>query len=177
MAGQERENVSYEIERKFLVRDDGWRADGDTGETMRQGYLSGGAQGSVRVRLSGERAWLNVKGATLGATRREFEYPIPVVDAGIMLDELCQRPLIEKTRYRVEAGAHTWEIDVFAGDNAGLVVAEIELADPDEPFARPAWLGPEVTEDARFYNVMLVEHPFARWSEAERRTAGAGPMP
>jgi adenylate cyclase len=165
--------MSYEIERKFLVAGDGWRSLGDAGEVMRQGYLAGGVQGSVRVRVSGETAWLNIKGATVGATRREFEYPIPVVDAGVILDELCQRPLIEKTRYRVGDGTHTWEIDVFAGDNAGLVVAEIELGDADEAFARPDWLGAEVTDDPRYYNVSLVGHPFSKWSEADRRQAGA----
>lgn len=165
--------MSYEIERKFLLADGSWRRQADAGEPLRQGYLAGGTQGSVRVRLSGTRAWLNIKGATVGATRREFEYPIPTEDAEIMLDELCPGPLIEKTRYRVRYGDHLWEIDVFAGDNAGLVVAEVELEAADAPFARPPWLGAEVTEEVRYYNVALAEHPFSQWSETDRRQAGA----
>ena len=164
--------MSYEIERKFLLTGDGWRAQADPGETLRQGYLAGGVQGSVRVRLSGARAWLNIKGATVGARRREFEYPIPVADAGIMLDELCPGPLIEKTRYRIRHGGHLWEIDLFAGANAGLRVAEIELDAVDAPFDRPPWVGAEVTEDPRYYNAALVEYPFSQWPESERRRAG-----
>lgn len=164
--------MGYEIERKFLVADDAWRERADDGETMRQGYLAGGEWGSVRVRVGGGEARLNIKGATVGATRREFEYPIPVEDAEILLDELCSGPLIEKTRHRVRHAGHVWEIDVFAGDNAGLVVAEVELEDADEAVERPAWLGTEVTDDPRFYNVSLVEHPYGRWSAAERREAG-----
>lgn len=167
--------MSYEIERKFLVSDDGWREAADDGEPMRQGYLAGGAWGSVRVRMSGARAHLNIKGATVGATRREFEYAIPAADAAVLLDELCSGPLIEKTRHRVRHAGHVWEVDVFAGDNAGLVVAEVELAAADEAFERPAWLGTEVTDDPRYYNVSLVEHPFNRWSDAEQRRAGATP--
>jgi len=165
--------MSYEIERKFLVASEGWREQCDGGEVMRQGYLAGSAQGSVRVRLSGTQARLNLKGATVGPTRREFEYPIPVADAEIILDELCHGPLIEKTRFRVRHGEHLWEIDVFAGDNAGLVVAEIELDAADEAFESPTWLGAEVTEDARYYNVALVKHPFCQWGEADRQRAGA----
>lgn len=165
--------MSYEIERKFLVSDDGWRGAADDGARMRQGYLAGGTWGSVRVRLSGAVAHLNIKGATVGATRREFEYAIPTADAEVLLDELCSGPLIEKTRYRVRHAGHLWEVDVFAGDNAGLVVAEIELDAADEAFDKPAWLGDEVTDEPRYYNVSLVEHPFNRWNEAERRHTGA----
>ncbi len=163
--------MSYEIERKFLVAGDGWRDAADAGSVLRQGYLAGGTWGSVRVRLSGGQAHLNIKGATVGATRREFEYPIPVADADILLDELCSGPRIEKTRYLVRHAGHLWEIDVFDGDNAGLVVAEVELGAEDERFDRPGWLGAEVTDDPRYYNVSLVEHPYNRWSEAERRAA------
>ncbi len=164
--------MSYEIERKFLVAGDSWREQCDAGEVMRQGYLAGGKQGSVRVRLSGTQAWLNIKGATVGAKRREFEYLIPVVDAEIILDELCHGPLIEKTRFRLRHGDHTWEIDVFAGDNDGLVVAEVELDAADEAVELPAWLGHEVTEEARYYNVALVEHPFSQWNDSDRQRAG-----
>ncbi|HEY5790033.1 MAG TPA: CYTH domain-containing protein [Gammaproteobacteria bacterium] len=168
--------MGYEIERKFLVADDRWRQAAGAGETLRQGYLAGGVHGSVRVRASGGSAWLNIKGATVGATRREFEYPIPLADAAILLDELCQRPLIEKTRYLVGHAGFTWEIDVFAGDNAGLVVAEIELEHADATFPHPEWLGIEVTEQPRYYNVSLVEHPYRNWSDAERagHAASAG---
>jgi adenylate cyclase len=167
--------MSYEIERKFLVTGDGWRVDADAGERLRQGYLAGGSWGSVRVRLSGASAHLNIKGATVGATRREFEYAIPAADAEVILDELCSGPLIEKTRYRVRHAGHLWELDVFAGDNQGLVVAEIELDAADEAFESPAWLGEEVTDDPRYYNVSLVEHPFNRWNDEARRRAGAAP--
>lgn len=165
--------MSYEIERKFLVTDDRWREVADQGEEMRQGYLAGGTWGSVRVRLSGMQARLNIKGATVGATRREFEYPIPPEDARMLLDELCGGPLIEKTRFRVRHADHVWEVDVFAGDNAGLIVAEIELDAADEAFEPPAWVGAEVTDDPRYYNVSLVEHPFIRWNDVERQAARA----
>jgi len=155
--------MATEIERKFLLRDDSWRAQADAGHVMRQGYLIGAERASVRVRISGGRASLNIKSATLGVERREYEYPIPLRDAEEMLDTLCQRPLIEKTRYHVRHGEHTWEIDVFSGDNAGLVVAEIELDSVDEDFERPPWLGEEVSHDPRYYNVCLVKHPYKDW--------------
>lgn len=155
--------MAIEIERKFLVRSDEWRKAADTGVAFRQGYLIGAKQASVRVRIEGERANLNIKGATLGVRRLEFEYPIPLADAREMLDTLCEQPLIEKIRYTLHHGAHRWEIDCFTGDNAGLVVAEIELSDEDEPFQRPDWLGEEVSGDARYYNVSLVQHPYRSW--------------
>lgn len=160
--------MATEIERKFLLVNDGWKPQADAGVVMRQGYLntsSSNHQGksSVRVRIAGEHANLNIKGATLGVTRQEYEYPIPLADANELLDTLADGPLIEKTRYHVRHGTHTWEIDVFAGDNQGLVVAEIELAAADEGFERPAWLGEEVSDDPRYYNVCLVKHPFKDW--------------
>ena len=115
------------------------------------------------MRVAGEAANLNIKSATLGVTRQEYEYAIPLTDANAMLNTLADGPLIEKTRYHVAHGKHTWEIDVFAGDNQGLVVAEIELAAEDERFERPAWLGEEVSADPRYYNVCLVKHPFNDW--------------
>ncbi len=155
--------VATEIERKFLLRDDSWRADADAGSVMRQGYLIGARRASVRVRISGERAHLNIKSATLGIERQEYEVEIPLTDAEELLDTLCERPLIEKTRYHVRHDRHTWEIDVFSGDNAGLVVAEIELGSADEAFEKPAWLGQEVSHDKRYYNVCLVTHPYQDW--------------
>jgi adenylate cyclase len=160
--------MATEIERKFLLVNDDWRAQADAGTPMRQGYLSPfavdvAAKASVRVRIAGEQANLNIKSATLGVSRQEFEYPIPVDDANVLLDTLADGPLIEKTRYHVQHGAHEWEIDVFAGDNQGLVVAEIELGAEDERFERPHWLGEEVSDDPRYYNVCLVKHPFKDW--------------
>ena len=160
--------MSLEIERKFLLANDGWRAQADNGVVMRQGYLNSafsnnGQKSSVRVRIAGEQANLNIKGATLSITRQEYEFPIPLSDAHELLDTLADGPLIEKTRYHVQYDKHTWEIDVFAGDNQGLVVAEIELASEDEAFGRPAWLGEEVSADARYYNVCLVKHPYKNW--------------
>lgn len=160
--------MATEIERKFLLSNDSWRAQADAGSTMRQGYLTDlsaehGQKSSIRVRIAGAQANLNIKSATLGITRQEYEYSIPLADAHALLDSLAHGPLIEKTRYHVTHGAHTWEIDVFAGDNQGLVVAEIELGAEDEAFERPAWLGDEVSDDPRYYNVCLVKHPFKDW--------------
>lgn len=156
--------MATEIERKFLVLNEAWKAHADEGTRFRQGYLVGAKVASVRVRIEGARANLNIKSATLGIRRQEFEYAIPLEDAQELLDTLCERPLIEKTRYHVEDRGRVWEIDVFEGDNAGLVVAEIELASEDEVFERPDWLGEEVSHDPRYYNVCLVKHPYKEWS-------------
>lgn len=155
--------MATEIERKFLLSNDSWRAQAGQSEIMRQGYLAGSKHASVRVRISGDQANLNIKSATLGVSRQEYEYSIPLDDANEILDTLVDGPLIEKTRYYVTHGAHVWEIDVFDGDNQGLVVAEIELEHPDETFVRPDWLGEEVSGDSRYYNVSLVRHPFKDW--------------
>lgn len=160
--------MGTEIERKFLVIDERWRADADGGQRVRQGYLAGSERCSARVRVAGDHASLNFKGRTLAVTRREFEYRIPLADAEEMLDHLCTGPLIEKVRYRVPVDGHTWEIDCFDGDNAGLVVAEIELDTADEAFTVPAWAGSEVSDKPRYYNVCLSEHPFCNWTEDER---------
>lgn len=154
----------YEIERKFLVLNEDWRALATSAIPMRQGYLNQEKGCSVRVRISGEEAHLNIKGATIGAKRLEFEYSIPLEEAVVLLDNLSAGPLIEKVRYLVPQGHLTWEIDVFSGDNQGLVVAEIELSDPDEPFDRPAWIGAEVTQDIRYYNTCLSREPFTTWN-------------
>jgi adenylate cyclase len=160
--------MAVEIERKFLVRDESWRHAADGGTRYRQGYLSSGGRCSVRVRSSGERAWLSLKSARSGMQRLEFEYPIPMADAECILGELTDGPLIEKVRYRVGVGNHVFEIDCFEGANAGLIVAEVELGDVDEAFPRPPWLGPEVTAEARYYNASLVGHPYRDWTEDER---------
>ncbi len=159
--------MAIEIERKFLVRDERWREDAGPGVRYRQGYLFTDRRCSVRVRASGERAWLNVKGSTVGTTRAEFEYEVPLADAIAMLDTLCEPGQIDKTRYRIPAGRHCYEVDVFHGDNEGLVVAEVELEAADEPFERPFWLGEEVTGDERYYNACLARNPWRDWGRLD----------
>lgn len=155
--------VPSEIERKFLVQDDSWRDRARDPMRIRQGYIIGSAKASVRIRIGGERAWLNLKTATVGVSRAEFDYEIPASEAEQIIDTLCVRPLIEKTRYFVEHAGHCWEVDVFEGENAGLVVAEIELGSENEPFELPAWAGEEVSQDRRYYNASLVQLPYSRW--------------
>jgi|AP12_2_1047962.scaffolds.fasta_scaffold13294_2 adenylate cyclase len=163
--------MALEIERKFLVRRGAWRAP-DNGTHYRQGYLSTDPARSVRIRLAGERAWLTIKGETVGITRTEYEYPIPATDAHDMLDRLCKQPLIEKTRYRVEVAGLVWEVDEFDGANAGLVIAEVELADEHQQIILPDWAGEEVTADPRYCNASLVSQPFTRWPESPGDTSG-----
>lgn len=166
--------MGVEIERKFLVTGDGWRAQAHAVVPMAQGYIndqaamaSGAQRASVRVRMAGSDASLNLKSNVLGHTRQEFDYPIPAADAADLL-ALCVGGLVEKRRHYVRHGTHLWEVDEFEGANAGLVVAEIELGHADEAFERPAWLGREVTEAPRYYNLALASRPYSRWSEAER---------
>jgi adenylate cyclase len=154
--------MATEIERKFLVTGDGWKA--APADAYAQGYLNRDPQRTVRVRIARGGAWLTIKGANRGAVRAEFEYEIPVADAEQLL-ALCDGPLVRKLRRVVVHEGATWEIDEFLGDNAGLVVAEIELAREDQPFARPAWLGAEVTHDARYFNSNLAAAPFNTWPE------------
>lgn len=154
--------MAKEIERKFLLGNDSWRP-GAGGTLFRQGYLSTDPERTVRVRLEGERGVLTIKGLSRGISRAEFEYPIPAAEAAELLDTLCLQPLIEKTRYRVEHAGHLWEIDEFAGDNAGLVLAEVELASEDEALELPPWVGAEVSTDPRYFNANLVRHPFRSW--------------
>ncbi len=156
--------MATEIERKFLLKDSSWKNFADEGTAYSQGYLVGSKHASVRVRIQGERAFLNIKSATLDIKRQEFEYEIPMDDATEMLETLCDKPLISKTRYHIKNENHLWEIDVFEGDNKGLIVAEIELSDKNEAFVKPDWLGLEVSDDERYYNVCLVNHPFKNWS-------------
>jgi adenylate cyclase len=143
--------MGQEIERKFLVSGDAWRSSACAVRIV-QGYLTRDKERVVRIRTADEQAFITVKGITRGMSRSEFEYPIPLVDARQMLDELCLKPLIVKTRYKVNAGDLTWEIDVFESPKNGLIVAELELPAPDHPFDRPSWLGAEVTGDPRYYN-------------------------
>ncbi|GMR15934.1 MAG: CYTH domain-containing protein [Gammaproteobacteria bacterium] len=156
--------MATEIERKFLIKDMSWKELADEGTHYSQGYLVGSKHASVRVRIQGKRAFLNIKSATIDITRQEFEYEIPLTEATEMLETLCEKPLIDKTRYHLKNENHVWEVDVFSGDNEGLIVAEIELSDKDEVFEKPDWLGDEVSDDDRYYNVCLVKHPFKDWS-------------
>lgn len=166
--------MGVEIERKFLLAGETWREQADHGTRMVQGYLvdtaaltRGLARSSVRIRVQGEQAYLNIKSAEAGIRRSEFEYPLPLADAMEMLDTLCHGR-VEKTRYRVPVQGHIFEIDEFLGDNAGLVVAELELSAIDAPYPHPDWLGQEVSHMTRYYNVHLIDHPWRDWNADER---------
>lgn len=154
--------MGVEIERKFLLTGNAWRALGEP-VLLRQGYLSSNPDRTVRVRVEGGHGALTIKGRSVGATRAEWEYPMPLADANELLERLCEQPIIEKYRRRIAIGAHTWEVDEFLGANAGLVVAEIELASEDQPFDKPDWVGQEVTDDRRYFNSSLIRHPFSQW--------------
>ena len=155
--------MATEIERKFLVNGDSWRDAVLSQERIMQGYLANNQNATVRVRVKGEQAFLTIKGAARGISRSEYEYPIPVSDAEAMLAELAVSPPIDKVRYRVRHGDQVWDLDVFAGDNAGLVMAELELEHEDQPFDLPDWAGTEVSGDPRNYNVNLARHPYKHW--------------
>lgn len=155
--------MATEIERKFLLASDDWRAEVEESMRLTQGYLSRGQQSAVRVRIKGDTAQLNIKHTIDGISRLEYEYPLPLTDAQEILERVALRPLIDKTRHHVRRGQHLWEIDEFYGENAGLIVAEIELNDPDEVFERPSWLGKEVSDDVRYYNSRLSECPYSQW--------------
>lgn len=168
--------MATEIERKFLVHPD-WPRPAQ-GTRLVQGYLSRGGPVSIRIRASADRAWLTVKGPTSGISRAEFEYEIPREDAEHML-ALSQTPPIDKTRYRIPHGRHVIEVDVFAGENSGLVVAEVELESEAVVLDKPNWLGTEVSDDPRYRNSALAEHPLSTWSAADRAsvTGTRGPLP
>ncbi len=156
--------MPLEIERKYTVINDAWRSQA-IGSHYVQGYLSLDPERTVRVRRVADQAWLTIKGRSRGMVRSEYEYPIPPEHAGELLG-MCLQPLIEKTRYRVMHAGLTWEVDVFSGDNAGLVIAEIELESVSQIPELPAWVGDEVTDDVRYYNASLVRHPYRQWHEA-----------
>ena len=166
--------MNVEIERKFLVEGDAWRAAAGRSMQMVQGYLAGppAARCSVRVRLAGTQAFLNIKSLASGIARDEYEYPLPPPDARRMLDTLAG-DVVEKLRHHVVVEGHLFEIDEFGGANAGLVVAEIELASADAPFARPGWLGLEVSHLDRYYNLNLAMRPYSQWNADERAAADA----
>ena len=156
--------MATEIERKFLVINDDWRSVATEGILFLQGYFSTNDSCSIRVRIAGDKADLNIKSATLGIKRSEYEYPVPKKDAEEMLKNLCTQPVIRKTRYYANHDKHTWEIDVFAGENEGLVIAEIELESEFEQFTKPDWVGQDVSDDPRYYNVVLVSYPYKNWA-------------
>jgi adenylate cyclase len=157
--------MAQEIERKFLIDRAAWKPL-DAGVHFKQGYLNSQKERVVRVRIEGARAKLTIKGANRGVTRSEFEYEIPVEDAQVLLDQLCEQPLIDKHRHTEVHHGKTWEIDVFHGANEGLVVAEVELSSEDESFSSPAWIRQEVSSDPRYFNSNLLKNPYSQWSAA-----------
>lgn len=161
--------MGIEIERKFLLKNDNWKTLVSETHLIKQGYLQSGLdksqQSSVRIRISNKLANINIKSVDLAMVRQEYEYDIPLHDAEQMLATLCGDVVIEKTRYYVPYASHLWEVDVFEGANKGLLMAEIELGHVDESFEIPEWIGKEVTEDERFYNIYLLKTPFGMWSK------------
>lgn len=156
--------MALEIERKYLV-DLKKLGTLENGTRIKQGYLSTNKDAVVRVRVKNDKAYLTIKGSNIGVTRLEFEYEIPLIEANEMLDKLCQKPVIDKTRYLIDFENHTWELDIFYGENEGLVVVEVELSSEDETIVLPSWVKEEVTSDARYYNSNLMKHPFKDWEE------------
>lgn len=155
--------MAKEIERKFIVVNNLWRDRVISEAVIKQGYLCRQINATVRVRVAGNEAWINIKSATQGISREEYEYSIPVTDAEGLLQDVAEQPFIDKTRYQVEQGGHVWDLDVFHGQNRGLVLAEVELASEDEVFELPDWAGQEVSDDPRYYNANLVKAPYSRW--------------
>lgn len=154
--------MGIEIEKKFLLTGTEWKQLA-VGTAYRQGYLNSVKERTVRVRTINDNGFLTIKGVSVGATRLEYEYEIPLADAQALLDELCEKPLIEKNRYKVDFGGFIWEIDEFFGENDGLIVAEIELESEDQTFDKPEWVGEEVTGDSRYFNSNLIKYPYSKW--------------
>jgi len=154
--------MGIEIERKFLLKNDTWRSLA-RGIKYRQGYLNSTKDRTVRVRTIDDRGFLTIKGPNKGATRVEYEYDIPGSDAANMLDDLCEKPIIEKNRHKIDFAGLIWEVDEFFGENTGLIVAEVELESEDQRFEKPEWVGDEVTGDPKYYNANLVIHPYIKW--------------
>ena len=154
--------MGTEIERKFLLKGDSWRSL-SKGTQYRQGYLNSSKERIVRVRTVDDKGYLTIKGITVGATRVEYEYDIPETDAKAMLDDLCEKPIIEKRRYKIDFGGFVWEVDEFFGDNSGLIVAEVELESEDQRFEKPDWIGDEVTGDPKYFNSNLIINPYIKW--------------
>ena len=156
--------MAVEIERKYLV-DLEKLGTLENGTRIKQGYLSTNKEAVVRVRVKNDKAYLTIKGSNIGVTRLEFEYEIPLDEANEMLDKLCQKPVIDKTRYLINHENHIWELDIFYGENEGLVVVEVELSSEDETIILPSWVKEEVTTDSRYYNSNLMKHPFKDWQK------------
>ena len=154
--------MGTEIERKFLVTENSWRSLA-AGTRYRQGYLNSAKERTVRVRTIDDKGFLTIKGITTGASRAEYEYEIPVADADTLLDDLCEKPLIEKNRYKIDFEGFVWEVDEFFGENQGLIVAEVELESEDQAFEKPGWIGEEVTGDPKYFNSNLVNNPYLKW--------------
>jgi len=153
--------MALEIERKFLVKEGAWR--NEKGTTYRQGYLNSAKERTVRVRIIDTKGYLTVKGISRGAVRVEYEYEIPGAEAEAMLNDLCEKPLIEKMRYKIEFKGLVWEVDEFFGENQDLIVAEVELESEDQTFVKPEWVGEEVTGDPKYFNANLIHYPYSRW--------------
>ena len=154
--------MGVEIERKFLVKNETWRSNVVESYFIRQGYLNSDPERTVRIRIKNEKGILTIKGKNDNFTRKEFEYEIPYTEA-CQLIELCQKPIIEKTRYLYYFRGLTWEIDVFDGDNSGLIIAEVELDNENQVIDLPDWVGEEVSSDIRYYNSSLINHPYCEW--------------
>ncbi len=153
--------MAKEIERKYLVKGNDWKKLSQ-GQFYCQGYIATKGKQTVRIRIIGEQGYLTLKGANIGSTRSEFEYPIPIADAREILDTLCDRPLIEKHRYKIPQGDLIWEVDEFLGENAGLIIAEVELTDENQEIELPEWIDRQVT-DPKYYNANLAKHPYSQW--------------
>jgi len=156
--------MAMEIERKFLVRDDSYKLDSKP-VFYRQGYISTSLENVVRVRVAGDKAYLTVKSLVSHKSRLEFEYEIPIADAGEILEKICRKPIIEKNRYEIKIGTDIWVVDEYFGENRGLIVAEIELRSEDQEITIPEWVGDEVTGDPRYLNANLAVHPFIYWKK------------
>jgi adenylate cyclase len=156
--------MAQEIERKFLVKSDQFKAEAAKSTRITQGYLSSVPERTVRVRIKGDHGYITVKGmgSDSGASRYEWEKEIPVTEVDELL-RICEPGVIDKTRFEVKIGDHTFEVDEFYGENQGLTVAEVELAAEDEAFGKPEWLGQEVTGDPKYFNSMLMKNPYSRW--------------
>ena len=155
--------MAIEIERKFLVK----RIPHDDikySHKIRQGYIAKNKDRVIRIRQKENEYYITIKGNKIGISRFEFEYPIPKDDAEILLENFCQNKLIEKTRHYIVDKGHTWELDVFHGNNKGLIVAEIELGSENQPFHIPSWVDYEVTDQEKYYNMNLLNRPFNQWT-------------
>ncbi len=161
--------MAREIERKFLVISDDWKASVYDKKYMRQGYICNSQQASVRIRIENQSANINIKSMSIGISRAEYEYPINLQDATEMLDTLCGNPVVQKERFLVKHAGKVWEVDVFMSDNRGLIVAEVELDSETETIQLPSWVGREVSNQERYYNMRLAQYPYSCWTQDEKQ--------